>query len=145
MILTCPFAPLFAKPAGLFPRELLDNWPTQVHCGTGLGPGGVQFVQRSVAGVKGGGGGGRRADSGKEAVPQADRPPAREGAGSGSALGALTRSAHSSGLGTGSATSVLLVKLTASPGATSFLPAPPPALLLPTALACHPVAPQLER
>lgn len=35
--------------------------------------------------------------------------------------------------------------LTASPGATSFLPAPPPALLLPTALACHPVAPLLER
>lgn len=92
MILTCPFAPLFAKPSGLFPRELLDNWPTQVHCGTGLEPGGVQFVQRSVAGVKGGGGGGRRADSGKEAVPQADRPPAREGAGSGSALGALTSS-----------------------------------------------------
>lgn len=99
-------------------------------------------MQRSVAGVKGGGGGGRRADSGKEAVPQAYRPPAREPA----AAAPWERSlAHSSGLGTGSATSVLLVKLTASPGATSFLPAPPPALLLPTALACHPVAPQLER
>lgn len=31
-------------------------------------------MQPSVAGVKGGGGGGRRADSGKEAVPQAARP-----------------------------------------------------------------------
>lgn len=98
----------------------------------------AQFVQPSVAGVKGGGGGGRRADSGKEAVPQAARP------GGSRQRPGRAHSLLAAALGPGLATSALLGQLTHR-FSTSFLPAQPLALPLPTALACHPVAPRLER
>lgn len=99
-------------------------------------------MQQSVAGVKGGGSGGRCADSGKEAVPQA--------AGPGREPPAPWARSHARSQQRPWDRALLPLScwassLTASPGATSFLPAQPPTLLLPTALACHPVAPRLER
>lgn len=102
------------------------------------GPGGAQSVQLSVAGVKGGGGGGRRADSGKEAVPQAARP------GGSRQRPGRAHSLLAAALGPDWATSALLGQLTHR-FPTSFLPAQLLTLPLPTALACHPVAPHSER